>query len=75
MRWGFDGNIKIFLACMYKIQKAIVITLTSLWECALGLASHFKVLHQIFFMLWARPCQASCPVWGHVLFYFSMKIP
>ena len=50
-----------YLICK-KGQIAIVISLM------LALVSHFKVLHQSFFRLWARHCQASYPVQGQVLF-------
>ena len=48
-----------------KVQGAVVVTLMS--ALAWALASHFKVLRQSFFVLWARHCQVSYPVRGQVL--------
>ena len=57
----------MFLAACTKVQRAIAVTLT------LALASLFKVLRQIFFMLWVRLCQVSYPVWGQVLLWRNIE--
>ena len=42
-------------------------TLMSTLVLVVAWASHFKVLHRVFFILWARHCQASYSVLGQVL--------
>ena len=39
-----------------------------------GVGVTFKVLRQSFIMLWARYCQASYPVLGQLLSYFSINM-
>ena len=60
----FKDNYSCKLACTI-VQGTIVVTLmlASTW------VSHFKVLRQSFFKLWARHCQVSYLVWGQVLLF------
>ena len=50
------------------VQGAVVFMLTLGSGVASAWGSHFKVLRQSFFILWARHCQVSYPVLAQVLF-------
>ena len=58
-----QGHRLIFSSPVRKYIELLVVTLTS----ASALVSHFKVLLQSCFMLWARSCQVSYLVQGQVL--------
>ena len=56
-----------FVSLPVQKYKELLLSYRYIVDLGVGMASHFKVLHQNFFMLWARHCQASNPVWGQVL--------
>ena len=54
---------------LFLARRAVAVTLT----LASVLASHLKVLRQLFCILWARHCQVSYPVQGQALFPLCSK--